>query len=353
MRRTLSEIAEATGLAFAGNPDIVLGGAAEPAAAGPEDLAMAMTPDFSSQLAQGQARAAVLAESADWQALGLEGALFAPRPRVALAGVTTVFAHAPDVAPGVHQTALIDGTAVIGGGSSVGAYVTVGPGVRIGPGARILAHATIGAGAEIGADALIAEGVRIGARVTAGNRLIVHANAVIGADGFSFVTPERGSVEAAKADGALTSTNTGFRRIHSLGAVTIGDDVEIGAGTTIDRGTLTDTAIGSGTKIDNLVQVGHNVRIGETCLICAQVGIAGSTVIGDRVVLGGKVGIADHVRIGANVVVAAASNVGTNIPSGRIVMGTPAIPRDEWVAVNSAVRRLPRSLARIREKLGL
>jgi len=192
--------------------------------------------------------------------------------------------------------------------------------------------------------ALIHSGARIGARVTIGARVIIHQNAVIGADGFSFVTPQLGAVEAAKADGGSRSDtqNTSLARIHSLGAVTLGDDVEIGAGTSIDRGTLTDTRIGSGTKLDNQVQIGHNVQVGSTCMLCAQVGVAGSAEIGDRVVLGGKVGVADHVKIGSDVLVGAASAVATNIPSRNIMMGVPAVKRDEALRGVMALRRLPR-----------
>jgi UDP-3-O-[3-hydroxymyristoyl] glucosamine N-acyltransferase len=183
--------------------------------------------------------------------------------------------------------------------------------------------------------------VRIGAR------LIAHQNAVIGADGFSFVTAEKSSVESAKETGAVAGVrNEVWLRIHSLGAVTLGDDVEIGAGATIDRGTLQDTVIGSGTKIDNQVQIGHNVTIGASCLLCAQVGVAGSARIGDRVVLGGKVGVADHVAIGSDCVIAASSGVASNVPPRSVMMGTPAIARDEYMKMMMAARRLPRFMAK-------
>ena len=221
---------------------------------------------------RGSAKAAVLWDGADWQALGLEGALFAPRARLAIAAVSEVFAHPPDIEAGIHPSAVVAPDAEIGPGAFIGPLAVIGAGVTLGANARIAAHASIGAQARIGADALIHSGARIGARVTIGARAIIHPNAVIGADGFSFVTPEPGSVEAAKQGSAVTEQrNTELRRIHSLAAVTLGDDVEIGAGATIDRGTIADTQIGSGTKIDNLVQIGHNVRVGALCLICAQV----------------------------------------------------------------------------------
>ena len=215
--------------------------------------------------------------------------------------------------------------------------------------ARILPHVSIGAGAEIGDDALIHAGARIGERVRAGHRLIVQPGAVIGGDGFSFVTPEKGSVESARETGAVSADalNRVHVRIHSLGAVALGDDVEIGACACIDRGTLRDTIVGSGTKIDNQVQIGHNVTVGENCLLCAQVGVAGSAVIGDRVVLGGKAGVADHVRIGEDCVIAAGSAVASSVKPRTVLMGAPAIPRDEFMRVMMATRRLPRLLDRL------
>lgn len=191
----------------------------------------------------------------------------------------------------------------------------------------------------------IADGVRIGAR------FIAQPNAVIGGDGFSFVTPEKGAVESAKATGAvaLDALNTIHARIHSLGAVRIGDDVEVGAAACIDRGTLADTRIGNGAKIDNLVQIGHNVQVGDHCLLCSQVGIAGSAEIGDRVVLGGKVGVADHVDIGHDAVIAAASGVGASVKPRSVMMGAPAMPRDEWFRMMMAMRRLPRLINKLRK----
>jgi UDP-3-O-[3-hydroxymyristoyl] glucosamine N-acyltransferase len=174
-------------------------------------------------------------------------------------------------------------------------------------------------------------GVRIGDRVIVGDRVILHHNASIGADGFSFVTPEPGSVEAAKSTGRVEATNTALRRIHSLGAVVLGDDVEVGANSAIDRGTLSDTRIGRHTKIDNLVQIGHNVTVGEMCMLCGQVGIAGSARIGNRVVLAGQVGVGDHIKIGDDAVVAAKSAVGTDVAPRTVVMGIPAVPRDRAI----------------------
>ena len=178
-----------------------------------------------------------------------------------------------------------------------------------------------------------------------GDRVIIQPGAVIGGDGFSFVTPETSQVETAreslgKSDGAQAPQS--WTRIHSLGSVRIGDDVEIGANCAIDRGTIADTEIGAGTKLDNLVHIGHNVRIGRDCLICGQVGMAGSARVGDRVVLGGQCGVSDNIVIGDDVVAAGATKIYSNAPSGRMLMGAPAVKMETHVEMYKALRRLPR-----------
>ena len=358
MPHSIDEIARAAGLEAKGDLAIRVRRPAEPDSAEEGDLALGMTPSYADALARSRARAAVLWPGADWEAMGLKAAIFAPRARLALAGINELFDEPVDVAPGIHRTALVDPSAVLGDGCRVGAFTVIGAGAQIGAGARIQSHVSVGRGAEIGPGAILRAGVRIAHGVRAGQNLSVHANACIGNDGFSYVTPEPGSVEAAKGEGAITdvSRNVAIRRIASLGTVVLGDDVEIGAGTCIDRGTVANTVIGSGTKIDNLVMIGHNVQIGENCLLCGQVGLAGSITMGDRVVLGGKVGCADHVRIGSDVVVAGGALIGTDIPSKSIMMGAPALPRQQALEQFLALRRLPRALAQLRQikaKVGL
>ena len=357
MTHTLAQIADATGLALVGDGQLRVEAPAEPASATQEQLALAMNPKLESALAEGKARAAVLWDGADWQAFGLEAALIAPRSRVALAGITGHFQHAPDIEPGIHPTASVHPTAEIGNGAWIGPFSVIGPRARVGANARIGAHCSVGRDAMIGDNALLHDGVRVGARCRIGHRLIAQPNAVIGADGFSFEPPERSAVEAAKQTGGIGGARaTGYLRIHSLAAVEIGDDVEIGACTTIDRGTISPTRIGDGTKIDNQVQIGHNVQIGSLCLLCAQVGVAGSSTLGDRVVLGGKTGVADHVQIGSDVICAASTMVAGKIPPNRVMMGIPAQPRDQFTRQYAAIRRLPRLMDQVnslQKKLGL
>ncbi len=350
MAFTVEEIANSLAAQAVGDLSLRLNGPAQPEMARKNDLALAMNPTFLGALGSGGAQVAILPEGTDWQALGLKAAIFAPHPRYALSGVNQVFAH-PVLAPsGIHATAIIDDSAEIGDGAAIGPFVTIGAGAKIGANARILSHASVAENASIGDDCLLYNGVRIGARVTIGDRFIAQPNAVVGGDGFSFVSPEPGAVEAARA-GAQPEAGAipkhGYARTNSLGAVTIGDDVELGAGSTIDRGTIIDTKVGDGTKIDNLVMLGHNVQVGQHCLLCAQVGIGGSAVISDRVVLAGQVGVADNVTVGTNVVAAGKAGISSNVPPNRFIMGNPAIKAEANVESYKAYRRLPKLVAKV------
>ena len=344
MSHTIAEIAAALGVDAFGDTSIAVKGAAEPADARPDELALAMDPAYAEGLAQGAARAAILWPGADWQALGLEAAIAAPRPRLAMAGLTAMLDEGQGTAPGIHPSAVIDPSAEVGPGASVGPLAVIGPRARIGEGAVIGPHASIGADAVLGARCHLREGVRIGARVRLGDRVIVQPGAVIGGDGFSFVTPEESAVERARetlGDQGEAAAQS-WVRIHSLGSVRIGDDVEIGANACIDRGTIRDTVVGPGTKLDNLVQLGHNVVVGRDCLLCGLVGVAGSVVIGDNVVLGGQTGVSDNLTIGDRVITGGGSKVLSSIPAGRVMLGYPATKMDAQLETYKALRRLPR-----------
>jgi len=348
-RHRLSDIAAALGARLEGDGGLWITGAAEPAMAGPDDLALALRPEYTDGLAQGEARAALLWDGADWRAHGLRAALYVPRPRYALAHLTRALDPGPAIAPGIHPSAVIDPDARIGAGAAIGPLAVIGAGAVIGARARIGALCSIAAGAIIGDDAMLAEGVRIAARVRIGDRFIAQPGAVIGGDGFSFVTPDRSAVEAVRAslgDRAGTA-GQGWTRIHSLGGVEIGDDVEVGANSAIDAGTIRATRIGSGSKLDNLVHVGHNVTLGRDCMLCGQVGIAGSSRLGDRVVLGGQCGVNDNIFIGDDVIAGGASKIFTNVPAGRVVLGSPAVRMETQIEINKALRRLPRLMRRL------
>ncbi|MEM1431904.1 MAG: UDP-3-O-(3-hydroxymyristoyl)glucosamine N-acyltransferase [Pseudomonadota bacterium] len=341
---TIAEIAAALGLKTWGDAELVVTHAAAPASAGASAIAMASTPDYADTLSAGGAVAALLWAGADPAAYGLRAAIFAPRPRYSLSGLSALMDPGPELATGVHPSAFVAPDAEIGADACIGPLVTIGPRARIGARARIAAQASIAADAVIGDDALILERATVGARCCIGHRVVAQPGSVIGSDGFSFVTPEPSAVEAVRTTLGDTQglRQQAYARIHSLGAVTLGDDVEIGANSTIDRGTLDDTQIGDGTKIDNLVHVAHNVRIGRDTLLCGQAGIAGSTVIGDRCVFAGKAGAVDNIKIGDDVIVSASTSVRTNQPSGRVLLGDPAMPMATGIEVFKAMRRLPR-----------
>jgi UDP-3-O-[3-hydroxymyristoyl] glucosamine N-acyltransferase len=295
------------------------------------DLAVAMSGDALAALAKSKAQVAIVSDKSVKPHGSLKAIVVANQGRQVLAKLTVLFDGGPSRAAGDHPSAIVAPDALIGAGVSIGPFATIGPRSRIGANTTILGNVTVGADVAIGAGGLIYSGVRIGDRVSIGERVIIHFNATIGSDGFSFLP--------------VTGTGKGQpQRIHSLGNVVIGDDVEIGAATTIARATLETTTIGNGTKIDNQVQIAHNVRIGESCLICGMVGIAGSVEIGDRVLLGGGVGIADHIKIGTDAIVAAGSGVGTSIAAGAKVSGYPAMAHEKSVDVFMFLSRHKRLL---------
>jgi len=217
-------------------------------------------------------------------------------------------AHAAP-APGVHRTAHVDPSAEIGEGARVGPGVAVGPGATVASGATLHAGVSIGAGVSVGAGSDLRAGVVIEDRCAVGEGVIIHPNAVIGADGFGYRPSDDGRSVV---------------KIPHAGWVEIGDGVEIGACTTIDRGKFGATEVGAGTKIDNQVQIGHNCRIGRSCIICGAVGVAGSVTIGDGVTVGGGVRIRDNISIGPGSVIAGGSHVGQDVPAGETWLGTPA-----------------------------
>jgi UDP-3-O-[3-hydroxymyristoyl] glucosamine N-acyltransferase len=340
----LSEIAAALNGELVGDGSIEITRAVHPAEAESEaDLALAMDKALLKALDAGKARAAVVAEGAAVPEGLLDGYVVIKRPRYAMAGLTGMFeipVHAPD---GIHPSAFVEPGATVAGDVRIGAFTYVAEGAVVEAGTILMSNVTIGAEARIGPGSLLHPGARIGERVRIGARAIIHHNASIGADGFSFVTPEVGSAEQARGGGdTVTAQNDLLTRINSLGTVILGDDVEVGACTSIDRGTISATRIGNSTKIDDLVMIGHNVVVGENCMICGQVGIAGSATVGDRVVLAGQVGVADHVTIGSDVVVAARSGVAMSLPDRMVAMGTPAIGRAEATEIYLYQRRLKR-----------
>jgi UDP-3-O-[3-hydroxymyristoyl] glucosamine N-acyltransferase len=344
MSFTIAEIGAALNAEVQGDATLRITAAAEPAMAGPDDLALAMSPKYADALGQGSARAAMLWPGADWQSLGLQAAIFPERPRFAMAGLTARLDPGQHFSAGIHPSAVIDPTADLAGDVSVGPLCVIGPRARIGAGSVIGPQCHIGADATLGTGAFLRECVSIGARVTIGDRFISQPGARIGGDGFAFVTAEISAVEKVRSSlgdqgGAAAQSYT---RIHSLGSVRIGNDVETGSNCTIDNGTIRDTVIGDGCKFDNQTHVGHNCEMGRDCLICGQVGIAGSVTVGNNVVMGGQTGISDNIFIGDRVITGGGSKVLSNLPAGRVVLGYPATKMDAQLDTYKSMRRLPR-----------
>src|SRR5438270_6734123 len=245
-------------------------------------------------------------------------------PYLAYTRALRVFHPEPEFEPLVHPSAVIDPSARIGAGVAVGACSVVGRDVVIGERVRLFPNVTVYDGVEIGDDSVIHSGVRLREGTLVGARVRIHDNAVVGSDGFGYAKDEEGR----------------WLKIPQTGRVRIEDDVEVGAGTTIDRASVGETRIARGAKIDNLVQVGHSCTVGEDSLLCAQVGLAGSSRIGRRVILAGQVGVAGHLEIGDDVVLTAKSATSHNVPAGKVLSGIPAFDNREWLRSTAAFRRL-------------
>jgi UDP-3-O-[3-hydroxymyristoyl] glucosamine N-acyltransferase len=349
--KTLGEIAKHVGGTLEGDPDVVITRILHPALVRePNDLALVLSANVLDFLKKNQVTNAIA--PADLKSIDVPNYILVSRPQVALARLLELFERPVYSAEGIHATAVIDPTAKIGEKVCVGPHCWVGPNSVIGAGTRLISNVSVGAEVEIGLNALLHPGVSVGDRCKIGNRVIIQPNASIGGDGFSFVAAQSSNIEAARQKKELTeitNSNNETLRINSIGNVVIDDNVEIGAGTCIDRGTLGETKIGRGTKIDNLVQIGHNVTVGQNCLIVAQVGIGGSAKVGQRVVLGGQAGVPDHFTIGDDAVIVAQAGISGNVPPRQTTAGSPAMPVREWLQQQMNFRRLPRLNQRVKE----
>lgn len=326
---TTRQIAEAIGAVVVGSPDQVITGFAPADSAKPGDLTFAENEAYYLRAKASFASAILVA--GDFPAEG-KALLRVANARVAFAKVLPLFFPEPVAAPGVHPTAVVAASATVDAGAHVGPYCVVGERSRIGAGAVLMAHVCVGDDCAVGEGSRLHPHVTLYQRTHLGRRVRIHAGTVVGADGFGYVL-----------DGGE------HRKVPQVGQVVVHDDVEIGSNTTIDRAALGATVIGRGTKIDNLVQVAHNVAIGEHSILVAQVGIAGSTRLGDYVTVAGQVGIAGHLRIGDRVVLAAQSGVMHHIPEGQKWMGSPAQPDRVTKRQLLVIERLPELLRRVQE----
>jgi len=327
---TLEQIAQITGGMLTKASDVAITNIAPPKLADETTLALALGEDEIANLSETKAKAALVPLG-----VNIDGftTIEVERPRLAMMKLITMFYEEPAVNQGIHPTATVAQTAKIGQNVSIGQNVVIAEHAEIGDNTKILANCYIGNNAKIGTDCFFHPGVNIGDRVQVGNKVILNHGVSLGADGFSFVTENPNNIEQARKDGEVKSANTEqvIFKIPSIGSVIIGNNVEIGANSCIDRGTIENTVIGDNTKIDDLVMVGHNCRIGQGCMIVSQVGIAGSCVIGDRVVIAGQAGLADHISIGDDTIIAAQAGVTKSFPAKSIVVGAPAAPRKEFI----------------------
>jgi UDP-3-O-[3-hydroxymyristoyl] glucosamine N-acyltransferase len=318
----LKDIAERLGCRLEGDGQIEIRGVSGIEDAEQGDLTFFANPRYAAELRVTRASAVILGEQAGNAPCAM---LRAPQPYLAFARAVELFADAWRPAPGVHRLAHLAEGVSVGEGASIGPFAAIGEHARIGARTIVHPHVTIGRHAEVGADCLIHAGVSIRERVRIGSRVIIQDGAVIGSDGFGF---------ARRPDGT-------HHKIPQLGGVVVEDDVEIGANSTIDRPAVGETRIGSGTKIDNLVQVAHGVTIGRNVLLAAQVGIAGSTTVEDSVTLAGQVGVAGHLTLGRGVVATAQTGIPNSLDPGAFVSGYPAIPNRDWLKSSAVFRKLP------------
>jgi UDP-3-O-[3-hydroxymyristoyl] glucosamine N-acyltransferase len=255
---------------------------------------------------------------------------------LAMIRVLDVFAARPTPpTPGIHPTAVVDPSANVAPSAAVGPLSIIGPGATIGEASHLVGNVYIGQDARIGDRVTLHPGVNVLDRCVIGNDCIIHAGTAIGADGFGY---------RPSPDGR------GLLKIPHIGNVVIGDHVEIGANSCVDRAKFGSTTVGAGTKIDNLVQIAHGCRVGRSCIICGQTGLAGSSIVGDGVIIGGGVGVADNVEIGSGARIAALAGVTSNVPAGQTWMGAPAAPAGEWRRAYAALRRMGKAKVQDRQR---
>lgn len=329
MNLTVADLAKQLAADVSGDASATLTGFAMIDRAKAGDLTFAETPEY---FAAAEASAATAIICGQQSVSDKKILLRVANPRVAFAKALAIFFPEPRFTPGVHPSAVVAQSAQVAPTAHIGPHCTIGERVTIG------ANVVLQSGNFVGDDSTLGDGTNLFPNVTIyhrsqiGKRVRIHSGAVIGSDGFGYVF------------------DTSFhRKVPQIGNVVIGDDVEIGANTTIDRAALGSTVVGKGTKIDNLVQVGHNVEVGEHCIFCAQVGISGSTKIGNYTVLAGQVGLAGHLKIGNKVTIGSKAGVMHNIPDGETWLGTPAQPDKQAKRVMIALQRLPDLLKKVAE----
>jgi UDP-3-O-[3-hydroxymyristoyl] glucosamine N-acyltransferase len=329
--RTARELAEYVGARVEGDANLRLAGCASAEVARPDELIFAESEKFAELARASQAMCVIAPAGLDFAG---KTVLRAAQPKVAFAKAAQLLHPPAAIAQGIHATAIVAATAKLGAGVSVGAYAVIEEGAQIGARSQIGPHVHVGRGARVGEDCQLHTRVTLYAGVRVGARALIHAGAVIGSDGFGLVRDQ-----------------SGYVKFPQLGTVEIGEDAEIGANTTIDRGALGATRLGNDVKLDNLVHIAHNVQIGDHTAISAQTGIAGSTVIGANCLIGGQVGMGDHCRLEDGSILGSKCGIlpGKIIRGGVPVWGIPAKPLPKFKEITYYYDRLPQLAGRIRK----
>ncbi len=329
MEKTLKELAESVGGEAEGDARVMIKGVAGIKEAGSGEITFLANKKYIGDLASTRASAVIAAPGVD---VGPRPCIRSKNPYFAFAKILTLFAPKRKFPKGVMSGAHVSPEAHVGQDAAIYPGALVEAGAKIGDHSVIYPGVYVGEGSSIGADCIIYPNVVIREGVKIGDRVIIHGGTVIGGDGFGYAT------EGGK-----------HFKIPQIGGVLIEDDVEVGSNATIDRGALGDTIIRRGTKIDNLVQIAHNVVVGEDSIIVAQAGISGSTELGHHVVLAGQVGLVGHIKIGDGVQVGAQSGVMNDLEAGQVYIGSPAFPHMEFMRMQAALRKLPELRKRVME----
>lgn len=302
--------------------------------AGPSDVSFLSSAKYAPAFAKSGAGVVLVPEELEGATGTARARVVVAKPHEAMLSLIPAFHPAPAIEPGVHPTAVIGRGARVGEGSAIGAHAVLGEGAVVGERVRVGSQCTLGAGVTIGADTVIHSGVTLYPGTRVGARVILHSGVRLGSDGFGYVF--RGGAH---------------EKIPHVGRCIIHDDVEIGANSTVDRGSIDDTVIGAGTKIDNLVHVGHNVRIGRLCLLMAQVGVSGSTHIEDGCIIAGQAGIGGHITIGPRARIGGQAGVFGSVPAGETWSGYPARPHKESLRAHAALFKLAGLMRRLERLL--
>ncbi|HKJ67986.1 MAG TPA: UDP-3-O-(3-hydroxymyristoyl)glucosamine N-acyltransferase [bacterium] len=331
MELTLAEIVERiSGELQGGSPDTVITDIAEIQHATSQNISFIGNSKYFKYLQTTKAGAVILPSHYSGE---FTPCILVDNPQLAVKKLIDVFRPPePETFTGIHDTAIVDSSVDVGADVNIGPYSIIEAGTRIGDHTVIKSHATIGRGTTIGAECYIHSNVNIYHGTVIGDRVVIHSGTIIGSDGYGFVYHEGK-----------------HKKIRQVGIVRIEDDVEIGSSCTIDRATLGETVIGEGSKLDNQIQLGHNVKLGRGCLIVSQVGISGSTRLGDFVTVGGQTGIAGHIHIGDGVTIAALAGVTKDIEPGKTISGFPAIAHADEKKQKIHIRKLPEYAQRLRD----